>query len=107
MGAAAAVILRKERDIVNMYRGSGATTPDRARRPEEIGVHQRLAFERLVRRAVLREAGSGAYYLDEQRWQAWRSVRHRVALVMLVIVVTLLAALLATGVVTFGASRVS
>jgi hypothetical protein len=107
MGAAAAVILRKERDIVNMYRGAGATTPDRAKRPEEIGVHQRLAFERLVRRAVLRDTGGGAYYLDEQSWQALRSIRHRVAFVMLAIVVALLIVLLATGIVTFGASRAS
>jgi hypothetical protein len=43
MGAAAAVILRKERDIVNTYRGVGATSPDSARSPDELDVPRRVA----------------------------------------------------------------
>ena len=57
--AVAAVIQRQEREIVNTFRGVGAMAPDRARDPEELGVKHHVAFKRLVRRAVLREAGDG------------------------------------------------
>jgi hypothetical protein len=102
MGAAAAIILRKERDIVSAYRGAGATSPDRARSPEELDVDQRLPFERLVQRAVLRRVGDGRYYLDEPSWEALRGIRQRMALVMMLLVVGALVILIASGVVTFG-----
>jgi hypothetical protein len=81
MGAAAAVILRKERDIVNTYRGVGATNPERARSPDELDVPRRVPFDRLVQRAVLRDTGDGRYYLDEPSWEALRGIRRRMALV--------------------------
>lgn len=85
MGAAAAIILRKEHDVVASFRGAGATTPINARSPEELGVDQRLVFQRLVTRAVLREAGDGRFYLDEPSWHALRGIRRRLVMVMLVI----------------------
>jgi hypothetical protein len=98
MAAAAAVVIqRKEREIVNTFRGVGATSVARARDPEELGVKQHLAFERLVQRAVLRDAGDGKYYLDELSWNALRGLRRRLMLVMLVLVVAVVAVLAATG----------
>ena len=105
MGAAAAVILRKERDIVSIYRGAGAVSADRARSPEELGIPRRLVFDRLVRRAVLREAGNGRYYLDEPSWEALRGIRHRVVIIVLILAVAAFASLVASGVVTFGGAR--
>jgi hypothetical protein len=107
MGAAAAIIMRRERDIVNTYRGAGATSRERARRPEELDVGHRLVFDRLVRRAVLREAGDGRYYLDEQSWEAVRYIRRRLAIVILLLVIGAFVALVAAGVVTFGGGRAS
>ena len=89
MAAVAAVIQRQEREIVNTFRGAGAISPNRARDPDELGVTHHLAFDRLVRRAVLREAGDGKYYLDEPSWNALRSLRRRIAIVMLIVVVVL------------------
>lgn len=86
MGAAAAVMLRKEHDVVATFRGAGATTPTKARSPEELGIDRRLAFQRLVTRAVLREAGDGRFYLDEPSWEALRRIRRRLVMVMLVVV---------------------
>src|SRR5690242_3992328 len=96
--AAAAVILRKEREIVNTFRGVGATSSERARDPSELGVDKHLPFERLIRRAVLRDAGGGRYYLDELSWNALRSLRRRLILIMLAIIVALLVVLSASGV---------
>jgi hypothetical protein len=105
MGAAAAVLLRREREIVGTYRGAGATSPDRARRPEELDVGQNFAFKRLLQRAVLRDAGDGRYYLDEPSWKALGRMRHRIALVMAIFAVGMLVILVASGVVTFGAAH--
>ena len=54
--------------------------------PEDIGVHQRLIFGKLRRRAILREAGPGRYYLDELSWKAYQSMRRKIAIAMLLIV---------------------
>jgi hypothetical protein len=105
MGAAAAIILRKEKDIVSAYRGAGATSPDRARSPEQLDIGRRLAFERLVQRAVLRDTGDGRYYLDEPSWEALRGIRRRMMLVIALVVAGALLVLVSTGVVTFGARR--
>ena len=93
----AAVMHRQEQDIVNAFRGVGATSPGRARDPEELDVRHHVAFNRLARRAVLRDAGEGKYYLDELSWEAFRSMRRRMALVMLLVMAAILAGLIATG----------
>jgi hypothetical protein len=97
MGAAVAIIIRKEREIVNTYRAAGATSPSAARDPGELSVPRRVPFRRLVTRAVLRDAGNGRYYLDEASWNALRSIRHRMAIVMLLIVVLVVGFLIVNG----------
>jgi hypothetical protein len=104
MGAAAAIILRRERDIVQVYRGAGATDARTARTPDDLGVERRLPFGMLVRHAVLRDAGDGRYYLDEPSWEALRRMRHRLVVIMLLIVAVLFAAG-AFGVRIFKAGR--
>jgi hypothetical protein len=92
MGAAvAAIIIRKEKDLVAHFRAAGAISPATALTPEALGVHQRIAWERLVIRAVIREAAPGSFYLDEPSWVALRRTRQRLAIVMVVIVVAVAA----------------
>jgi hypothetical protein len=74
--------LIKEKHIVAAFRGAGATSPPAAMTPASLGVQEHLAFAKLRRRAVLREAGAGRYYLDEPSWAALRSTRRRTALVL-------------------------
>lgn len=100
MGAAAAVILRKQRDIVQVFRGAGAISPERARVPNDLGIDESLVFRGLVRRAVLRDAGNGRFYLDEPSWNALHSQRRRVMVVVLLAVVLALFSLYAVRVVT-------
>jgi hypothetical protein len=86
MGAtAAAVIIHKEKEIVAAFRGAGATSPNHATTSAALGLHEGLAFAKLRRRAVLREAGAGRLYLDEPSWEALRATRRRMALTLLAI----------------------
>jgi len=87
MSAAAAIILRKERDIVNTFRGAGATSANAARDPGELGIERRVPFRLLEKHAVLRDAGDGRFYVDEPSWNALRSMRHRLAFVLIALVV--------------------
>jgi hypothetical protein len=85
MGAAVAVVLVKERHVVEAFTSARATSPDRAVVPEDIGVDLGgVGGRRLLRRAVLREAAPGLYYLDEPSWRAMRSTRRRLALILII-----------------------
>jgi hypothetical protein len=98
MGAAVAVIVRKQREIVEVFEGARATAPDLARFPDELGIDESHIFHGLVRRAVLRPVGDGRYYVDEPSWVAMRDMRRRRVLVMLIVVAALVVGLvLAAG----------
>ena len=81
--SAAAAIVIKEKHIVEAYRFAGATSPDRAATPASLGVHERIAFRKLVGHAVLRETQPGMYYLDEPSWAALGNMRRRITTVMM------------------------
>lgn len=100
MGAAvAAVIVAREREIVEAFRDVGATTVATALPLDEVGVDENIGFRRLRMHEVVREAAPGRYYLDEGVWTAVRRTRHRVAGVLLVVVIVVaLMVLLGTGV---------
>ena len=77
MGAAAAVILMKERQVVETFERAGATAVGTARSPTELGVDpDGVGWRRLRERAIVREArpDTGLYYLDVEVWQATRRV---------------------------------
>jgi hypothetical protein len=90
--AAAAVLIRREREVVAVFRSAGATAIDRASSLDGLGLHDSLAVRRLRRRAVLREGAPGAWWLDEPSWAALGSSRRRVAVLMLVMIAVLAAA---------------
>ena len=89
--AIAAVIRRKEREVVDDFRRGGATAPDAAKSLADLGLEDSWPVRRLQRRAVIREPQPGVMYLDEEVWAAVRRTRRRVALtfgaVMLVLVI--------------------
>jgi hypothetical protein len=87
--AAAAAIIRREKEIVAIFRSARATAPDAATTTAALGVHEGLAFRRLRARAVLREAEGGRLYLDEPSWEALCALRLRLVVVMLTLVVAL------------------
>jgi len=89
--AIAAVIRRKEREVVEDFRRGGATAPDAAKSLADLGLEDSWPVRRLQRRAVIREPQPGVMYLDEEVWAAVRRTRRRVALtfgaVMLLLII--------------------
>ncbi|HEX3866504.1 MAG TPA: hypothetical protein VHV78_07105 [Gemmatimonadaceae bacterium] len=90
--AAAAAIIRKERDMVAHFRQHNALSPATAKTMTELGVHPEFVWTRLVRRAVIRESAPGLYYFDEPSWNARNATRRRAALIALIVVLALFAA---------------
>lgn len=97
--AIAAVIIRREREVADLFREVGATSPAAARSLDEIGVEQAWPLSRLRRRAIIREAAPGKYYLDEEVWAAIRGLRQRMV-VMAVGMAALIGLLVWIGFVT-------
>jgi hypothetical protein len=92
MGAAAVVILMRERRIVEAFERAGATSPALARSAADVGVDPNgNDWRRLTERAVVRPAGDGRFYLDRDVWLAvGRSRRRMVAIIIIVVVLGLL-----------------
>ena len=80
--AAVAIIRMKEREVRDDFTAAGATTPANAKSLAEIGLDDSMAVKRLKRRSVIREAAPGLYYFDEDVWKAVRSMRRRMALLL-------------------------
>ncbi|MEP6991290.1 MAG: hypothetical protein ABJA80_10200 [bacterium] len=90
MGGAVAVILIKERHMVEALQRAGATSPASARTLDDLGGvgidADGIAWRRLRDRAVVREVAPGAYYVDMEVWAATRRQRRRLILVILVLI---------------------
>jgi hypothetical protein len=100
MGAAVAVILMKERQLVEAFERAGATAASAGRSPAELDVDpDGVGWRRLRERAIVREAspGTGLYYLDVEVWQATRRTRRRVLAVVLIVMLALLAVVVTGG----------
>jgi hypothetical protein len=81
--AAAAIIIKREKDLVEHFRRAGATTPQAAQSPDELGVEDdNLIWRILVKGAVIRTGSDGTYYLDEPSWEALGRRRRRLAVII-------------------------
>ncbi len=87
--AIAAIIRRKEREVVDDFRQAGATSPTTAKSLADLGLEDNWPVRRLRRRAVIREPEPGIMYLDEEVWAAVRQTRRRVILVFVVLIVVI------------------
>lgn len=86
MGAGvAAVIVAKERRIVEAFQSAGATSPERAIMVHDVGVGDGIALRRLRSHAVIREARPGHLYLDQEVWDALRRTRRRMLFAIMII----------------------
>ena len=84
--AAAAIIIRKQRELVELFTRAGATSPVAAKSLDDLNVHHEgVAMRRLRSHAVIRES-DGRYYVDLESWQALRRQRRRMAVILLAFV---------------------
>jgi hypothetical protein len=88
--AVAAVMRRREREVVEDFRAAGAVSRETAQSYTAVGLGESLGLKRLRDRAVIREAAPGMYYLDEEVWTAVRRTRRRIATVFIVILILFL-----------------
>jgi hypothetical protein len=98
-GEVVAIMRLRESEVVEDFRLAGATTPTGARSLADIGTGESGAFERLCEREVIRQPTPGCYYLDEEAWNAIRTNRSRLGIV-LVVTLLLVAAAAAFWIVT-------
>lgn len=85
MGSAvAAILIMKEKALVEHFRQQGALTAATAKTLNALSISENVEFRRLRVRAVIREGAAGAYYLDEESWTAVRRTRQRVLTVLLI-----------------------
>ena len=105
MGAAVAVLLIKERHIVEAMEALGVTSPAAARSIEQLGDlgidPGGMAWRALKNRATVREAASGRYYVDIEVWEANRRRRKRILTLVLTVV------LIAAAVTLLNANRLA
>lgn len=87
MAGAAAIIIRREKELVNHFRQMNALTPASAQSTNVLQVDENIAFRILRDRAIIRETSPGLYYLDELSWEASRRLKRRLALVLLAVVI--------------------
>jgi hypothetical protein len=91
--AAAAILIRREKDLVAHFRNHGAVDAAHAMTAVALGVEERLAWVVLRNRAIIRDGGPGTYYLDELSWEAAGRRRKRV---LVVVIAAVAVALIAT-----------
>ena len=100
MGAAvAAIIVAKEREIVDAFRDVGAVDAASAVSIDQVGIDENIGFRRLRDHEVIREAMPDRYYLDEGVWAAVQRTRRRIGLTF-VAIAAILAGGLALGVLS-------
>jgi hypothetical protein len=98
-GGGAAVVVaaaaRKTRALINAFLAAQATTPERATTAASLGVEEGVAWRRLRRNGILRQAQNSGWYVDMDALSAWENSRRwRVLVVLAVAVATLVAGLL-------------
>ena len=87
MGAAVTIMLIQERQIADAFLRVGATSAATAVRPSDISVDlDGVGGRRLMKRAIVREAGEDRYYLDPLGWEALRLFRRRVLFAILLLI---------------------
>lgn len=91
--AAAAAAAAQQRQL-DAFRLAGATAPERAQRPEAMGLPRDDTFVRLAHEGVLRDAGDGRVWLDEAALIARRSAGTRMSRRAKFVVIGVLLALL-------------
>ena len=91
MGAtAAAILIRKEKDLVEHFQSARATNDANALTLDALQIDNKMVFRRLLKRAVIRETSRGTYYLDVPSWNGMRETRRNRAFVIMLVALIIL-----------------
>jgi hypothetical protein len=71
----AVIIAVQFKKLIASFRNSGTTSPKTAKTLEDLNIHPRRMFRRLLNRGVINEAGSARYYLNEANLEEYNQVR--------------------------------
>jgi hypothetical protein len=97
MGAAVAVMVRREKELVEVFLRAGAVSTARAKTLGDLQVEDDHTFARLKDRAILREGAPGFWYVDEQGWNARGRMRRRFSIVIVTLAAIVIVGILLTG----------
>jgi hypothetical protein len=85
------MIVAKFKKLIRKFQESGTTSPKTAKTLQELRINPRFMFNRLVRRGIINEAGSGRYYLNESGLDNYNQSRKiRVIIVLAIIIILVL-----------------
>ena len=73
----------RERRVRKAFQAAGALDPGTAQGLDEIGIEDNRPLRKLQSHDVVRESSPGCFYLDEETWQAVRSARLKLALMLI------------------------
>ena len=98
--AAAAIIAKARRRILDHLMMANAVSPEAAVGYEPNSIAQRRQFERLQGAGVIKEARTREYWLDIPAYRDWANRRRRriIALMVVVVIAVALGALVSAGV---------
>ena len=93
-----AYVIIKQNEYMKRFHRAGATDPNRARSPEELGIRPSRIFLRMVDKDVFRPGRKpDTYYIDVGAAQDFVGARRRRALLMLLLVLAVAALLFFLG----------
>jgi hypothetical protein len=82
---------RREREVRQAFHDARALDPLTAQPLSDMGLEESRALRRLERHKVVRESSPACFYFDEEVWQAVRSSRLRMGLMILAAIILVLA----------------
>ena len=91
------IIASKTRKIFKLFEMSGATSPDRAKTLEEMGLRRQFIIRRLILRGVIVETSSDRYYLNQENRANYDTLRRKKAIIAMGLMLLALAVYLLLG----------
>jgi hypothetical protein len=86
----AVMIAAKFKKLINSFRNSGTTSSRTSKTPEQLRIKPDRIFRRLLNRGVIKEAGSGRYYLNEGNLDEFNQVRRIRAMIIFGVLILLI-----------------
>jgi hypothetical protein len=87
---AVVLVIAKFKKLMNSFRNSGATSSRASKTLEDLNIRRDRIFRRLLNRGVIKEAGSGRYYLSEENLDEYIQTRRIKVMIIFCVLILLL-----------------